>query len=542
MKIALGAALAILAGACAQAPPTADTVLVNGKIFTSNAQQPWAQAIAIRGDRIVGVGDDPAIRAQVGPSTRMIDLGGRTVVPGFNDSHQHIGIFPQQLRLKLSEPEPTAAEVESQLAEVLKTAAPGQWIRGIIGQTVWGDPKINRDWLDAKAPKNPVWLINFTGHGVLSNSAGFAAVDIGDDIQNPDGGVFVRDAKGRLDGHMEEYAEYLAERRLALKASPDETKALYQKYVADASSYGITTTQLIGDALPAATISKYLVETNLPMRWHVYRFPIKEAGKETIDSRPVLPPQPSPMIDMRGMKFILDGTPIERLGFMKAPYKDAPGTSGRANFTQERLDEFVGWAYGTEDPILMHVFGDAAMDMYVGSLERKGRAEIWKDKRPRIEHGDMMSPDLMKRVQALGVVVVQNPIHFTFTDAFKQRLSAERFAWMQPLKSMLAAGIPVAIGSDGPMSPGLNVMAASIHPTRPDEAITREQAVSAYTAGSAFAEHAEKDKGQLAVGKLADLAVLSKDLFTVPPDQMESIKSELTMIGGKIVFQTGVVH
>jgi len=137
---------------------------------------------------------------------------------------------------------------------------------------------------------------------------------------------------------------------------------------------------------------------------------------------------------------------------------------------------------------------------------------------------------------------VQNPTHFTFPEIFLARYGKERVAWIQPMKSLLDAGIPVAIGSDGPMNPFLNIMAAATHPTNPGEALTREQAVSAYTTGAAFAEFKEKEKGRLVVGMLADLAVLSADVFTVPVEQIEGIRSVMTMFGGRIVHETGAIH
>jgi predicted amidohydrolase YtcJ len=277
------------------------------------------------------------------------------------------------------------------------------------------------------------------------------------------------------------------------------------------------------------------------MRWRYFRFPIGIGG-DTMDSRPPLPPQPTPLIEMKGMKWILDGTPIERLGFMRNAYADAPGNKGRSNLSAARLEQVVGWAYGSEDPLAVHAFGDAAIDAYVSAIERGGRPEVWVSKRPRIEHGDMMSPDLIARVKSTGILVVQNPTHFTFPEIFLARYGKERLAWMQPMKSLLDAGIPVAIGSDGPMNPFLNIMAATTHPANPKEALTREQAVTAYTAGAAFAEFKERDKGQITVGQLADLAVLSADLFTAPVAQLESIRSVMTIFGGRIIHDTGVIH
>ena len=523
------------------ASPGADTILFNGKIFTANPAQPWAEALAIRGDRIIAVGDNASISSQAGSSTRRIDLGGRTVVPGFNDAHQHVEIAPDAIALGLPD-EPTLDQISAAVKTALPAAPPGQLITGVFGQTAWGDRSFTRAWLDTLAPANPVWLNSFTGHGVLLNSAAMALVDLKDEVKDPDGGRYGRDAQGRLDGRLEEYADAFAKRKLAQKTPPAIAADRFRKFAIEATGFGITTIQLIADPLPIAETSKRLVEADAPMRWRAYRFPMREAGGETIDSRPTLPPQPTARIDVRGMKWILDGTPIERLGFMRTPYSDAPGERGRLNLPASRIDEFVGWAYGSEDPLLVHAFGDAAIDAYLTALEHTGRPEVWRAKRPRIEHGDMMSPDLRSRVKAIGAVVVQNPAHFTFPEVFLARYGAERVAWMQPMKSLLDMGIPLAIGSDGPINPFLNILWASTHATNPREALTREQAVTAYTSGAAFAEFAEREKGQLAIGKLADLAVLSADVFTVPADQMEAIRSVMTMLGGRVVHETGAVR
>ena len=530
--------LALLA-ACADAPG-ADTILINGKIFTANPAQPWAQALAISGDRIIAVGDTAAITALARDHTRRLDLGGRTVVPGFNDAHTHIFITPPADRLTAPF-DPTIDQLAGALRAQIKSSAAGRFIQGEFGANAWDNPAFTRVWLDAIAPDHPVWLTSFTGHGALLNSTALAFVGIGEQPPTIEGGVFGRDARGRLDGRLEEYAQSYANLRLAQKTDPAEVVRLYRQYAAEARTFGITTTQLLGDYLPAADASQALVAAEAPMRWRYFRFPIGANG-ETLDSKPPLPPQPVPAVDMRGMKWILDGTPIERWGFNRAPYADAPSTRGRLNLSPQRIEQFVGWAYGSEDPLAVHAFGDAAIEAYVAAVEKGGRPEVWKQKRPRIEHADMTAPDLIPRVKAMGMVIVQNPTHFTFPEIFAARYGKDRLEWMQPMKSLIAAGIPLAIGSDGPMNPFLNIMAAVTHPTNPKEALTREQAVSAYTTGAAFAEFKEKEKGQIAVGMFADLAVLSADVFTVPVAEIEAIRTVMTVLGGRIVHETGAVH
>jgi predicted amidohydrolase YtcJ len=523
--------------ACAASAP--DTVLVNGRVFTANPAQPWARAIAIRGERIVAVGEDAAVTALAGDVTRRIDLGGRTVIPGLNDAHTHISITPPTDRLTLPF-DPALEQIADALRAQIKSTPAGGLIEGEFADRAWGSPSFHRAWLDSIAPGHPVWLSAFTGHGTLLNSKALALAGIDEQTPPFEGGEIGRGADGRLNGRLDEYAESFARRQRAMKTDPSEVARLYRQYAAEARAFGITSTQLLGDYLPAADASSALVASDTPMRWRYFRLPIPMGG-DTLDSKPPVPPQPAANVDMRGMKWILDGTPIERLGFMRQPYSDAP-TSGRLNLPASRIDQFVGWAYGSEDPLAVHAFGDGAIEAYVAGIERGGRPEVWAQKRPRIEHSDMLAPDLIPRVKAMGLLVVQNPTHFTFPEIFLARYGKERLAWMQPMKSLLAAGIPLAIGSDGPMSPFLNIMAATTHPTNPKEALTREQAVAAYTTGSAFAEFKEKEKGQLAVGMLADLAVLSADVFSVPVAELEAIKSVLTMLGGRVVHETGVVR
>ena len=529
----------LLAAACGDNAP--DTIIVNAKVFTSNPMQPWAQAIAIRGDRVVGTADTATISAMAGASTRVIDAGGRTIVPGFNDAHQHIGIAPPHDTLSLSM-DPPLHEIAAALAAQVKASPPGRLIQGTFSQAAWADASFTREWLDRLAPDHPVRLGAMTGHGMLLNSRALEFIGIDEGVADPDGGKYGRDAGGRLNGRLEEYADYLAGRRFALKTEPSEAVRIVRAFAAEARAFGITTIQLMSNGLPVSEMSKRLVEADTPNRWRVFRFPMREAGGETIDSRPPLPPQPTLLIDVRGMKWIIDGTPIERLAFMREPYADAPDERGRLNLPLSRIAEFTGWAYGSEDPLAVHAVGDAALDAYISAVERAGRAEVWRDKRPRIEHGDMLTPDLIARAKAAGMVVVQNPLHFSLDQEMAPRFDAKRRALLQPMKSLLAAEIPLAIGGDGPMNPGLNVMFATLHPANPKEALTREEAITAYTRGSAFAEFKEKEKGRLVAGSLADLAVLSADIFTVPPPELPKITSVLTMVGGRIVHETGAVR
>jgi predicted amidohydrolase YtcJ len=173
-------------------------------------------------------------------------------------------------------------------------------------------------------------------------------------------------------------------------------------------------------------------------------------------------------------------------------------------------------------------------------MERTGPDEGWRSKRIRVEHGEGIMPDLLSLAVKLGIVVVQNPTHFSLHDVMVARYGAS--AKLQPLRSLALAGISIAIGSDGPMNPYLNIMFASMHPDNPDEAITRAQAIEAYTSGSAYAEFAEKEKGTIAVGRLADIAVPSNDILTISADALPGAHSVLTIVGGRVVLDDGTLE
>ena len=535
----LGVMLALAAAACGGNSP--DTIIVNAKVFTADPVQPWAQAIAIRGDRVVGTADTATITAMAGSSTRIIDAAGRTVIPGINDAHVHAGPRIEMRDVDAGQ-DPAAAEIAAAIGSAHATAPPQQPIGIAFGGKLWDDEAVTRDWLDAIVKDRPVFLRAFTGHGAIMNSAALTLVGFDEKTGDPEGGHFQRDASGRLNGRAEEYADELVRRRLRALLPADQRPRAYREFSTEAARFGITSVQLMANGGPHSETVRDIVASGSPLRWRVIRWPLREAGQELLDSKTHLPPQPSANVDARGMKWMLDGTPIERLAALRQPYSDRPAQGGRLNFSADRIAMFVGWAYGSEDPLAVHAVGDLAIETYLAALEKTGRPETWIRKRPRIEHGDMLMPDLIPRAKALGVVVVQNPAHFMLRDDVVARLGPERVKFVQPMKSLLAAGVPIALGSDGPLNPFLNILFATTHAVNPSEALTREEAVTAYTAGAAFAEFKEQEKGRLVVGSLADLAVLSADLFTAPAPQLPAITSVMTMIGGRIVHDSGAVR
>jgi hypothetical protein len=201
---------------------------------------------------------------------------------------------------------------------------------------------------------------------------------------------------------------------------------------------------------------------------------------------------------------------------MRKPYADRSSISGWMNFTEKDMEAMLRESLENDDQLLVHIVGDRTTEAFLNAMEATGGKNVWSKRRVRIEHGDGIMPDLVARVKELGVIVVQNPTHFALRELLVKRYGLERTEQLQPLRSLLEAGIPVAFGSDGPINPYRNIMLASSYPGKPGEALTREQAVTAYTLTAAYAEFSEKEKGSLEPGKLADLAVLSQDIFRVP--------------------------
>jgi predicted amidohydrolase YtcJ len=520
----------------AQAPgPT--LVIVNARVFTGVEAQPWAEAIAIAGDKISAVGTSLEIKPLAGASARVIDAGGRVVIPGINDAHVHIGAMPAATRLEgppVVVQEPSFAQVVERLRAAVAKAPADSWIFGEIGGAVLDDAKATRYALDEVAPTHRVVLEAWTGHGTLMNSAALAAFGIQDNTPDPPGGFYGRmPGTKTVSGWAHEYADTMLHRRLASRASSQEWTAEIRRFAREAAAHGITTVQWMTNDLPAADAARLAAAEELPVRVRVIDFPMMpmSSWRDPASRRAT----GSGLVTVSGTKWIIDGTPLERLMFLREPYSDRPDTRGRLNFTPFELMTFLRAALAAQEQPMLHAVGDAAVDALLDALEKTG-GEKWRPLRPRIEHGDMLEPPHFERARRFGIVLVQNPSHLMLPELMRPRLG-QRASRTALLKSTVAAGIPLALGSDGPLNPYLNLMFATVAAGNPAEAISREQAIAAYTRGSAMAEFAEDRKGTLTAGAMADLAVLSQDVFKVPTDVLPQTTSVLTIVGGRVVYE-----
>jgi len=524
-----------------------ELILLNGKIFTADAKEPWVQALAIRAERIIATGDVSKVKALAGPATKMIDLGGRTVIPGINDAHNHIGLDPAGVtRLQLGTQDPTWVQLKPALSAAAAKAPKGSFIYGDIGPQVFHDTSVARDALDKVAPDHAVLLTTLTGHCVIANSLALEKLGIREDVKDPVGGRYERDPKGRLTGVIREYAVLHLNRALGMMADDAEATRQLREFFAQAVRYGITTTQDMSDGIEPGRASRLFVLAPTPIRVRIMVMPgTTPAGRDTQEGRG-LPAHPSALVTISGTKWLLDGVPIENTLTPRdtsAPHNadtlEADVRGLPLTFPPDDMKSMLRESLASGSPMMFHVSGYRSAAAMLDAMEAAGGAKVWAGRRVRFEHGDGLFPDLIPRAKTLGVVVVQNPTHLDLP----RMLGASKapIENVQPLRTLMAAGIPVALGSDGPMNPYLNIMLACIDPGRPSEAITREQAVIAYTRTSAYAELAEKDKGTLEPGKLADLAVLSQDIFTVPFAELPKTESVLTLVGGKMVYDAHVV-
>ncbi len=524
-----------------------DLVIVDAKVFTADPARTSAQAVAVEKGRISFVGRSEDARKLAGRSTRVIQAGGRLLVPGLIEAHGHAGPYPPGARIDLPGlpwPGPTPDQT---LDAVRRTAAIERgWALGTIGAAMMAD---GRDWrtaLDSVAPDTPVLLRPWWGHGMTVNSRALDVLGIRDFDADPIGGWYGRTPAGRLNGRIREAAEIKVIRRLSEAVPSAEAAKRFADTGRMYAGWGVTSFHQMANSLSLAATLAALGAATPTIKWSVYAWGLPNASvSEAWSELSSAPPAP-PLVRVAGSKWMLDATPIERDAHLRAPYVGNPTNRGRSNFTAAELRQILRGALKERRQLALHVSGDGEMARLFAAMEKAAPAATWRTRRVRIEHGDGLTPDLLAQAKRLGVVLVENPLHLapsrdeTGGEMMVTRLGQERARDFQLLKSALAAGVPLALGSDAGgevANPFLNIMLAVRYDRNPSEAISREQALTAYTAGAAFAEGEEKTKGRIAPGMAADLAMLSQDILTIPIDALPGTRSLLTLVDGRIVHE-----
>ncbi|MFP4622860.1 MAG: amidohydrolase [Gemmatimonadota bacterium] len=554
-------------------PGTADLVLRGGHVVTVDSTLPEAEAVAVRGDRILAVGTDEEIAPYIEDDTRVIELEGRLLVPGFIEGHGHyMGVGNAQLNLDLTRArtwDDIVAMVDSAAAE----AAPGEWILGrgwhqekwdgVPEGAVEGVPTHRA--LSAAAPENPVLLTHASGHAAIANARALELAGIDRDYTPPEGGEVVRDASGEPTGLLRENAQDPVGDALArsrAEQTPEERGAHFDRVVQlagqDLLSKGITSFHDAGASFSTIDGFRRLAEAGrLPVRLYVMVREPNEALEENLaDYRMV--GVGNNFLTVRSIKKQIDGALGAHGAWLLEPYTDMPSRTGLVLEPVDEIERTAQLALEHDFQLSIHAIGDRAnrevLDIYQAAFEGTSNgsasADQDGDRRWRIEHAQHLHPDDIDRFAELGVIAAMQTIHGT-SDApwVPKRLGEKRAAegayrWQDLWRS----GAVVANGTDAPVEdanpiPSYWAAVSRMLPdgTRfdPDQRLTREQALRSYTINNAYAAFEEDIKGSITPGKLADLVVLDRDILTAPEDEVRGAGVLYTILGGEVVFERG---
>src|SRR5215216_2975865 len=558
--IALAASLLLLTffTSAIQQSTIADIVFKNGNVYTANDQSPKAQAIAVKGDKIVFVGTNEAAQKFVGTNTRVVDLKGNTVLPGFTDSHQHLsGVGQREMTLNLE----GTTSLDDLLAKVkarVDQAQPGEWVtgRGWI-ETHWQPPVFPTRWdLDKVAPDNPVILGRADGHGAVANSAALKIAGVDKDTANPFGGEISKDKQsGEPNGMLLDSAQGLVRRRVPPTTTEDAERAVVLG-VKRNIELGWTQIQDAGGSYADVDIFKKLYNAGT-IKLRIYKAVYGPGSNATrlLNEGPTIGAYGN-RFTLRTIKVVSDGALGSRGAALLEPYSDAPDTSGFLTVKAEELRPMLIEALRKGVQVETHAIGDRAnrfvLDEYEAAFKAVPAAAERKiaDPRWRIEHSQIVNPADIPRFAKLGVIPSMQPSH-AIGDLFfaPSRLGIKRLAGSYAWESFIKSGIVVPGGSDAPVERGepmIEFYAAVARKDQkgfsgegwhPEEAVTREQALKMFTTWPAYAAFEEKLRGTIEVGKLADLTILSADIMTIPAPEILKTRCVMTVINGEIVFE-----
>jgi len=511
-------------------------VLLNCKVHTMDPTRPTAEAIAIHEDRIMEVGYTHDIAALVGPHTKITDLHGAVVLPGFTDCHVHLIQYGLGLeRLQLYDVR-SIDELKKRVAE--KSKEDVSWILG------WGWDQERfaekryptRLDLDEASPSKPVLLRRVCGHACVANSIALKKAGIDQNSVNPPGGIIDKDASGSPTGILRENAIDLAE-----TAAPRPTEEDYERAALAACEAairaGLTTVHcIVTSELELRTLLKLRGTGRLPLRFYVLIPPDQLTAAKKLGLRTGFGDE---LVRFGAVKIFTDGSLGARTAALEAPYTDDPTNRGLATCSQGDLDKLVTEAHDSDFQVAIHAIGDRAVRMALNSIEKAIGLKP-KNLRHRIEHASVLSKSLIDRFRTLQVTASVQP-HFIASDYWlMKRLGAERASMTYPLASLLRANVTVVAGSDCPIDPlaPLAGIFAAVNRPGSKEAIDIEEAIALYARNAAYASFEENEKGTISPGKYADLITLQEDPMEVKADAIADIKVTLTMVGGCVVYQS----
>jgi predicted amidohydrolase YtcJ len=526
----------------------ADLIIVNARVHTVDPSLPSAQAVAVCGDRVGHVGSNEDVRATADSKTRVIDAGGRLLVPGFNDAHVHLISGADELVGINLRPATSEQDFARRLGDYAARQPKGRWILGgFWDHEAWPSKALPvHQIVDAVTADNPVFIQRLDGHMGLANALAMRLAGIGPATRSPEGGTIVRDSSGQPTGVFKDNAMDLITRAVppdTLEQTMDKARAALRH----ASSVGVTTLQdMTASAMELQAYQALRARGELTAR--IYS--IQNHGIEGLSAAGVATGFGDDWVRIGGIKLFADGSMGSGTAAFFTPYTDDPSTTGLLLHTPGDLQDAIFAADAAGFQVIVHAIGDRANAIVLDALERLQRDRGVRDRRPRIEHAQVVRAVDKARFRDAGVIASIQPSHCIDDMRWSERrIGHERSKIAYNFKSFVDAGARIAFGTDWyveAMNPMIGLYAAVTRqfpdgtPAAgwfPDERITMDQAVEYYTLGSAYAEFAERDKGSLREGKLADMVLLSQDVFAIPPREILNTTPMYTIVGGRIVYE-----
>ncbi len=546
----LAAMTALVATLVSCSPPPRATLAVFGRVWTGDSTLPWAEALAVRGDTILAVGDSTAIAALVDPSTEVLQAGGGLIVPGLIDDHTHFMSGGFQLASVDLRDAGSPAEFTARIKAYAERLQPGEWVTGgDWDHELWPEAGLpRRDWIDSVTPDNPVFVSRLDGHMGLANSRALELAGITGRTTDVPGGVIVRypnsrDPTGLLkDNAMDPMWVAIPD------ASPSQRDSALARAFAHAASVGVTAiSEMDGSWQNWAAYRRARERGKLSLRVAFYhQLSDWPAFGDSLARLPAV----DDWLWLAGLKGFVDGSLGSSTALFDEPYSDDPTTAGTLTNPEDSLRRWIGGADSAGFQLAIHAIGDRAIGILLDIFDSVAAAHGPRDRRFRVEHAQHLRPDDFRRFAQLGVVASTQPYHAIDDGRWaEKRIGPERIKTTYAFRSFLEAGAPLAFGSDwtvAPLEPVLGIYAAVARHTIdgrypdgwvPEQKITAEEALSAYTAGNAYAVFREREQGRLARGYLADFVLLSEDLTAIPPARIEQLEVRATVVGGRVVFQ-----
>jgi predicted amidohydrolase YtcJ len=535
----------------AQEHPAADTIVTNANVWTVDRNHPRAEAVAILNQRIVAVGTSAEMDGWRGPQTRIIDAGGKLLLPGFNDAHVHFVSGGFQLdQVQLTDAK-TKEEFTRRIAAQTKKLKKGDWILGgDWDEQNWSPPELpTHDWVDAVTPENPVFIERHDGHESLANALAMKLAGITSTTKSPAGGEIVRDAQGNPTGIFKDAAQSLVGKAIPEPGLDARIKAA-KRGLDYAASLGVTSFQdMVPDYEDIEAFS--VLEERGALTSRIYVAPIETRWKDQAKIG-IRSSFGSDYLRIGAVKGFADGSLGSTTAYFFEPYVDAPSSRGLLSNEMQPISGMRERLTGADKAglqLCIHAIGDQAISIMLDIFQSIRDANGDRDRRWRIEHAQHVAPKDFQRFAKLHVIASVQPYHAIDDGQWaERRIGPIRAKTTYAFRTFLDDGVHLAFGTDwtvAPLNPMLGLYAALTratldgkHPNGwiPEQKISIAEAIEAYTLGSAYAEFQEKDKGSITPGKLADLVLISDNILNIDPRAIRDAKVEMTMVGGKIVY------